>query len=87
MPNWFDIKSLDFDEYTIGTLDKMIDVQQLEDSLVIINQVIKQEIKLLDGQSEKVIIGGFDQGNYYSLFACEKMRYLNLLLTGACLAL
>jgi predicted esterase len=57
MPSWFNMNSLDelLDEKAEPALG-------MEQSIGVINKIIEREIGLLDGNSGRLIVGGFSQG-------------------------
>ena len=54
MESWFDIKSI----HTVA--DGSYDKKQFKKSASRIKKVLKKEIELLEGNSKKVCIGGFN---------------------------
>jgi hypothetical protein len=50
---------MNFEESTLGNLIRMIDVQQLESNYERILGVMNNEIKILNGDSTRLSIGGF----------------------------
>jgi len=68
MTSWYDIKSLDRPN-TISKEDmrQLMSQEEIRDSVRIVTDIIKSEVTLLDGQHEKVFIGGFSQGCAISL--------------------
>ena len=60
MTSWYDISSLD----RPSTMSKeemrdMMSQSEIRDSVRIVTDLIKEEVGILDGQHEKVFIGGF----------------------------
>eukprot|EP00806_Schmidingerella_arcuata_P005005 Macronucleus_5544.p1 GENE.Macronucleus_5544~~Macronucleus_5544.p1 ORF type:complete len:169 (+),score=27.04 Macronucleus_5544:1-507(+) len=68
MTSWYDIKSLDRPS-TMSKEDmrQLMSQEEIRDSVRIVTDIIKSEVTLLDGQHEKVFIGGFSQGCAISL--------------------
>jgi len=64
--SWYDIRDLQFDE---ASFEKNINLQEVKESIDRVNQVIEQEVKLLNGDYSRIVIGGFSQGCSISLSA------------------
>ncbi|RDW82574.1 hypothetical protein BP6252_03686 [Coleophoma cylindrospora] len=62
---WFDITT--FADRTVGE-DKQI--EGLKESCLYLAELVEEEVKLLEGRSDRVVLGGFSQGCAMVSFAC-----------------
>ena len=74
MNSWYDIYSLGERVEEVKE-SKEIDVKELADSTDIILNLIDREVKLLDNDYKKIIVGGFSQGAWVSYNVFLKWKH------------
>lgn len=69
MTSWYDIKSLDRPaSLSMEVMRQQVMSQpEIRDSVQIVTSLINEEVEILNGQHDKVFIGGFSQGCAISL--------------------
>lgn len=70
MPSWFDITKFPIDS------EKCINFSQAQNSSKILENIINEEAKLLNGKYENIFIGGFSQGACLSLYTGYTFNHL-----------
>ena len=70
MPSWFTITKFPIDS------EKCYNFEEAQNSAKIIEKVIEEEVKLIDGNYKNIFIGGFSQGACLSLYTGLTYKHL-----------